>query len=305
MEQRAIVGFGNLDEQQKFLKEYKSFLDHWEYLSEMIKTAFLNRTIPPPRPEVIASLVDLPEDDPKVLAVENKYKSDLIVYTLGRIAVDDFSELLVLAGNGWGIGALKIIRGMYERVVTAAYIAKHPEAATPFADSHWTHRAKLMRRMTAASPGLEAELPDHIREQILTESKRAQDAKRESICKGCGRLKTVDAWTALDLASMAKDLGPHLENLYALCYLEPTAHMHATGAGVSARMVHTDTAWLYKIDTRAEIKMALISGHNVLLECLRTQNDYFSYGLEEEIGKLFTAFSHVWKPELEPNQQPK
>ena len=51
------------------------------------------------------------------MAVQDRYYTDLIVYTLGRIAIDDFSELMVLGGNGWGIGALKILRGMYERVV--------------------------------------------------------------------------------------------------------------------------------------------------------------------------------------------
>ena len=54
------------------------------------------------------------------MAIEDKYRTDLIFYTLGRMAVDDFSELVVLAGNGWGIGALKTLRGMYERIVTAA-----------------------------------------------------------------------------------------------------------------------------------------------------------------------------------------
>jgi len=44
--------------------------------------------------------------------------------------------------------------------------------------------------------------------------------------------------------------------------------------------------------------MAIILGHNVLLQNLRTQNDYFSLGMFESINLRFTAFHEVWgKPE--------
>ena len=36
-----------------------------------------------------------------------------VVFYLGRAAADDFGELLILCGNGRGIGAYKILRGMY------------------------------------------------------------------------------------------------------------------------------------------------------------------------------------------------
>jgi hypothetical protein len=97
---------------------------------------------------------------------------------------------------------------------------------------------------------------------------------------------------------MARIAGNHLEDLYLSCYLEPTAHMHATGAGMTARMEHTGDSWLYKLNTDNESHMAIILGHNVLLQNLRTQNDYFSLGMFESINLRFTAFHEVWgKPD--------
>ena len=294
----SVIGIGNPESQQVFLSNYKPFLNEQAFLMPVVKDVFLNRVILPPPAEVMGTLDGLSDDDPRVQAVDDKYKSDLIVYTLGRIAVDDFSELVVLAGNGWGVGALKILRGMYERVVTSAYIAKTPQASRAFADSFWTHKAKVLRRISTLDPKYMADAPPEKISEIQAEAKRAQDNKRESTCKCCGQIKTIDAWTSLDLASMARIAGSHLEDLYLSCYLEPTAHMHATGAGMTARMEHTGDSWLYKLNTDNESHMAIILGHNVLLQNLRTQNDYFSLGMFESINLRFTAFHEVWgKPD--------
>lgn len=294
MEPQTIVGIGTKEAQDAFLANNKPFLDEYHQLLPVIKTVFLNRTISPPADELIKSVEGLPDDHPNVLAIDDKYKSDLIVYTLGRIVLDDFGELIVLAGNGWGIGALKILRGMYERCVTAAYIAKTPAASRAFADSIWIHKAKVWKRLVQLNPKLgEGKTPPEVK-TIQDEAKRAQDLKNESVCKHCGQLKKIDAWTALDLASMARIAGKQIEDLYLPCYLEPTAHMHATGAGTEARMVHTDDAWTYKIDTSGEAQRALLLGHNLILQDLRTQNDYFALGLFEALNPRFTAFNKVW-----------
>ena len=42
-------------------------------------------------------------------------KDEVPIYLLSRIAVEDFREVLTLAGNGMGIGSYKILRGMFDR----------------------------------------------------------------------------------------------------------------------------------------------------------------------------------------------
>src|SRR5580704_19110880 len=54
------------------------------------------------------------------------------VYFLGRITVEEFMEILLLCQNGYGVGAQKLLRGMYERAVTAEYLFKHSEQAEDF-----------------------------------------------------------------------------------------------------------------------------------------------------------------------------
>ena len=300
---RPIVGIGNTEAQQKFMQENKKYLDEWASLRPVIEQVFLNRTIHPPSKETWEKVAHLPDDAPEVRAIEDKYRTDVIVYTLGRIAVDDFSELVSLAGNGWGVGALKILRGMYERIVTAAYIAKTPTASRPFGDSFWTHRLKLWNRLNTVDPAIAQRVTPEVVETIKTEGRKAEERKKMSLCNACGQVKTIDAWTPLDLASMAKIAGKSLEDLYAYAYLDPTSHMHATGAGMSARMTHTDDAWLYKLDTTAEAQVALTLGHNLILQNLGIQNEYFALGLEDSIHKRLEAYGPVWdRPE--PDDKP-
>src|SRR5260370_8910553 len=56
------------------------------------------------------------------------------IYFLGRLAVEEFMEILLLCANGYGIGAQKLVRGMYERAVTARYLYKYPDEVRNYLD---------------------------------------------------------------------------------------------------------------------------------------------------------------------------
>ena len=56
---------------------------------------------------------------------------DRIVFAAGHMAVDDFMEILLLCANAEAHGAEKVLRPMFERVVTMKYLRDHPESS-PF-----------------------------------------------------------------------------------------------------------------------------------------------------------------------------
>lgn len=59
---------------------------------------------------------------------------DRVIFYFGRLCVEDFVEILLLCGNGYGFGATKILRGMFERVITARYLQSNPQFADDFLD---------------------------------------------------------------------------------------------------------------------------------------------------------------------------
>ena len=89
-----VTQFGFPDEWQAFGRRHPVFFKTFANLKHGIDKG-LNRTIPK---------TDL---------------ADKMILFLGNHCFEDFMEILLLAGNGYGIGAQKMIRGMYERAVIA------------------------------------------------------------------------------------------------------------------------------------------------------------------------------------------
>ena len=231
---------------------------------------------------------EVPEDDPRVHALDSKHFADLIVYNLGRIAVDDFSELVVLAGNGWGIGAMKALRYMYEHVVTTAYIARNPEKSIAFATSLWTYRAKALERMVIFDPTVKERIPAETLDLIEHEAKKVREKKNRSNCR---RYPGMRFWMTRGHKSLWMRWRLCREGsrvvVFALLSGANLSH-HATGAGVNARMSHGEGQYLYRLDTTTKARTALHFGHS-LSQNLAYQNEYFKYGFETEIGERWKA----------------
>src|ERR1700738_2973765 len=49
------------------------------------------------------------------------------VYFYGNLVAEDFMELFLMGVNGYGYGAMKLLRSMYEHTVTVKYLHDHPE----------------------------------------------------------------------------------------------------------------------------------------------------------------------------------
>jgi hypothetical protein len=103
---RLPIAVGSHEEQRRFIAENTAFLREYPHLNELSKKIFL-RTLKSPDRREVERLRKLPEADPAVTAFEDGMTADRIVFDLGRVAADDFGEILTLAGNGRGFGAYK------------------------------------------------------------------------------------------------------------------------------------------------------------------------------------------------------
>ncbi len=289
------VGVGSGPAQERFIQSNKEFLLDHPALRVLLKKVSLRMLASPPQEEV-DRLLKLPEDDPAVIAFEDRVMADRVVFGLGRIIADDFGELLVLAGNGYGIGAHKILRGMYERLVTAVYIAKNRSEARPFVEDDVIKKWKLWQQAIEVMPDLKDSVSIEKRDTLESEHKRVKASRAESICKACGQPKTQQAWTRVDLASMAKQADINLSALYGACYLTPTFHSHATGFGLGARFKRSDEGVnSYQESSESEARLAILLAHNLVLRHLALQNEYFNLGFDREIQARVDAFTSIWK----------
>jgi hypothetical protein len=70
----------------------------------------------------------------------------LIMAGLGKQCAETLGEIHFVCRNGYGLAGTKLLRGLYERTVAAAFFAKNPEAARRFLDSFDLDFGKLMHR---------------------------------------------------------------------------------------------------------------------------------------------------------------
>lgn len=226
------------------------------------------------------------------MASENP--ADRVVFFIGRLCAEDFNEVFLLSGNGYGFGALKILRGLYERAVTLAYVAKHPDQADMFLEYHYIHQGKMLSH---AKP-----LLDKARGQIPSEELRSAEELyktykskfREPLCKKCKTYRTRFAWSPLDLASMARDV--NMDGLYFAAYYFPTLQSHATASAIINRLdMRSEGHLSFDPEPQQEWSdRALAAAHNVIIHVLLTQNKYFNLALDDEIQQRMNDFGDIW-----------
>ena len=232
---------GSQDEWKAFAERHAAFLERFDALKVAADAAFKNA--PVLRPE-----------------------APFVIYGLVRQAAQDFLEILLLSANGYGLASYKILRGMFERVVTARWIHLHPDQARRFLEWEIVQSGKIAR---AFLDGMGDVLRDDHKakcEQAVADAKPLRAQFTVDACKTCGTTKLNHSWTTADVVSMARAAG--LGDWVGPAYYEPLKYEHATAAGLG-KLFQRDGDTMALCGThREEAHHALQLGHFVLLHGL-------------------------------------
>jgi len=235
---------------------------------------------------------------------ESDKPSERLGFFLGRICVEEFSELVLLAVNGYGIGALKILRTMYERAVHAAYLFNHPELADLFLNYNTVHKRKAHNHLKKIF-GVGTVLPPKDAQALEDDFKTIELDYTEVVCATCGTKRVQGSWTKLDLGSMANDVDDGYAELYYDCYYKPTLQTHTTVASLEARMSVVDGVLTFNDGPqRDQARTAIVHGHNLLLKVLETQNSYFQLGEESVLMERQKEFISAYAASSIPVSPP-
>lgn len=219
---------------------------------------------------------------------------DRVVFFTGRLCAEDFFEVLLLCGNGYGVGAMKILRGMYERVVTARYLHVHPEETESFLDFHCVSEYKLARAIREVF-GTSA-LPKEKFEEVEANYQKVRDKFMVTDCKKCGTKRLNHTWSQLDLVSMARASGPTGDRIVDAYYV-PTQYVHGTATAIFRRLEEREAGGLgfNPGPQRVEVRMALISAHNLILNIIDLQKEHFKLDeLEKPLERCVQDFNDIW-----------
>jgi hypothetical protein len=215
-------------------------------------------------------------------AMESEHPHERLAFMLGRHVPEDFNEIFLLAANGYGIGAVKLLRPMYERVVTMMFLIRNPEKAQDFFDWVLVEKQKTLNHLKDEGDDPTNYLTAEEIEQVKAEYEHVRHKFP----------KKAHSWINLDLKSMARTVG--VGRMYlGLCHW-PTLQVHTTLIGMTARMEITAEGGVsFKIGAqRKEADLALLGAHFCLLLALDSHVRHF--GLAVDLAPRFGDYKTYW-----------
>jgi hypothetical protein len=298
------VGVGNAPAQRRFIQRHQRFLAEYPKLFELYSKMFI-RAVEPPDENERQALLHLPDDAPAVIAFEDRSTANYLIFYLGRMAADDFGEILELSGNGAGFAAFIHLRSMYERLITAMYLAKKPSEARNFAENSPIYKLNYLTRLRELIPELKTRYDDAFMDHVRKDAEAAKAKKKQSVCSKCHQPVTNEAWTRVSLDVMAREVDSDLEKLYGPIYIEGTCQAHANSLGIERRLIETENGYQYKDISEDEAALAVQFAHRLMLRLIYMQNSHFKLNLDDAIRERYATYNAIWSAALSASSEGK
>lgn len=188
---KKMLSVGNPNEWKEFEDRHRLFFERYVQLSDAQNRAFIRPLVAPTH-------------------------RDLLVFYTGRLAVDDFQEILLLAGNGNGVAALKILRGMYERTVDGRYLSQATDSEVDdYYSWHWVQKNKLAEDLQQTMGidffdklGYAKQLND-----LKAKYQEVRDRFLVHHCDHCRKLRPNFSWSHKSLIQRAAECGEGIRGL--------------------------------------------------------------------------------------------
>jgi Family of unknown function (DUF5677) len=213
-------------------------------------------------------------------------RAEEVVFDLGQACRNDFGEVVFLAVHGHGNGAMKLLRGMFERAVTAAYLMKNPDKAERFVHYAAIQEHRLMQ--AALKVVSETEFDEAMGEgNAVAEIKlRYQQVKPEfetTVCGTCGETRTAGSWDPLDVSSMVHKVGGPFQHFFLGAYSIPNVQIHATLASIDRTK-----------SPQEEADFAFTLALGLMLTVIGYQNVMYKLNIDDEITSFAKPLGAEW-----------
>jgi hypothetical protein len=270
---KIIIGFGNAVAQKAFLKRNAVFV---KTLPALMKTA--SKILLPPK---------------KAKAVD--YATGVIFF-LNRLIAEEFSEILVMAANGYGMAAKRLLRGMFERSVASAYIETDLASAErflKFGEIQYLKYINMKKRYFKVDLLKAAELKE-LQDYVVKIKPEFQRPNCAKCCDGTKcKPREAFSWTELSLEAQALKVG--MEKWYIDCAFEPTQQLHNSRLAIDTRINKVNGTLSFKSGSQPEdADRAVQLAHLLLVLILGHHNDYFKMKYKREVERRVADVRKSW-----------
>jgi hypothetical protein len=250
------------------------FEDFWPQASEEYADVFpvITRLI-----AVVNAALDGAEKKPRELL-------DISVIALVRMTGFAMNDVLLLCGNGSGIGAMIIVRRMFEISIVAEYLKRNPNEVSDYVD----FGAVLPWRRLHTLKG--EKRPNMPPEQV----KQLEDEYDSVQARFTTNGKVRYEWTSKKLRKMAEELGR--SESYNLVYGLACSLHHANFEGLMGHhQIKDGKLEMTGPPSFAWTGAALVAAHEYLWRVLETLNDCCKLGFDAQVEATSEEFNNLWQ----------
>jgi len=241
-------------------------------------------------PRLSAALNDLTSR-----ACEKPEPHQRVILNLGLLAGVSMLELVTLAGNGLGQGALKITRTLMETVVNAEYLRQTPTELDAYLKWSWVEKKKDLNYVRENLPHL---LPV-ITQVVVDTIERQFLAVRVLFEKQNGDIRS--SWCSLNFAERSTKVGA--ADLYRLVNPLSSAFIHGTSGGLARHFDTTGDVDRIAVPPSLEYcSLALLAGHQLICFMIETLAKTFNWEPVHSIASLMDDLHYAW-PAPEPDSR--
>lgn len=225
---------------------------------------------------VVNEALDAAEKKPRELL-------DISVIALVRMTGFAMNDVMLLCGNGSGIGAMKIVRGMFETSTLAEYLRQNPNEVADYVD----FGAVLAWRRLHTLKGEK-------RNSMTPEQVKQLEDEYDSVkARFTTNGKVRYNWTTKKLWKMAQELGR--SESYDLVYGLACSLHHANFEGLMGYHEMKDGKLeMTGPPSFAWTGAALVAAHENLWRALKTFNDGCKLGFDAQVESTSAEFNKLW-----------
>jgi Family of unknown function (DUF5677) len=243
------------------------------------------------------------------LPMDRKGPGDNTIYLLAAACLHEFNEIILLATHMYGTGAVKLLRPLYERVVTLSYLAKNPGEVQQFidySDVHWNKLLEEAKRVFGAE-AIPKIVSRNAADAIAANYQKNRVRFLQTDCKKCGTTRLQGSWTKKGTPELAGDVNDELRSLYFKAFLSPTLHIHTTFWGIVDQLKPSGEGKVGFNQEHEEesARDAMDIAHALMVQVLDVVNAHFKLDKDSVVRQRAGEWAQAWRETAPPGYPPK
>lgn len=220
-----------------------------------------------------------------------------VIINLGILTAGSLAETVLLVGNGFGHGAMKITRAMLESAINAEFLRRFPSELDNYLD--WSHveNHKLLEYIRSDAPHLLPKFPQAYSDETERDFQAVRGRFEFVTAKGKRKLRGSWCSLALDVRASRTDF----QEAYRLIYPLGSKLIHGTIGGLALHSDRNEPSARVGVPPSLMLcKEALIPAHLCAVKMAETVSNSVEQQPPHSIANLTTDYHYSWGEASQP-----